>query len=70
MVIERIKEIAALSPEEKLILAAELWRENAIGEAEEADPQMAAMLQERLARHEADPHERPWEAIRDELLAR
>ena len=71
MVSESIPALASLSPSQKLVLAAELWRDNAIGDSEEPDPAIVAMLRERLAAYEANPEAvSTWDEVKARLRRR
>lgn len=68
MVLESIPALAQLTPDERLILAAELWRENAVGETEEPDPAIVSLLQERMAQYEASPESvSTWDEVKARL---
>jgi putative addiction module component (TIGR02574 family) len=56
MILETIPAVLALSMEEKLLLAGEIWREASSG-AEPVSPEMAALLDERIAAYQDNPQE-------------
>jgi len=70
MIAESIPQLRSLSSDEKILLAAELWRE-AIGVEEDApSPQLVAALRERLAYHREHPEEvSTWEEVRARILS-
>lgn len=69
MIAERLPEIAALSPQEKWILAGELW--DAVAEDPAAVPQNEAqreLIRERWEEFQANPGQgTTWEAIQRRL---
>ncbi len=68
MVMESIPALMGLTSDEKLILAAELWRENTSGAEDEPDPVVVSLLRERLARYRADPSAvSSWEEVKARL---
>lgn len=70
MIAESIPQLRSLSSDEKILLAAELWRE-AVGVDEGAPtPEMVAALRERLAYHREHPEEvSTWEEVRARILS-
>ena len=56
MILETIPAIQSLSVEEKLLLAGEIWRE-AAASAEPVSPEMAALLDERIAAFRERPQD-------------
>jgi putative addiction module component (TIGR02574 family) len=64
MILETIPAIQALTVEEKLLLAGEIWRE-ASAAAEPVSPEMAALLDERIAAY----RERPQDVLSTEQVA-
>jgi putative addiction module component (TIGR02574 family) len=54
MILESIPAIASLSVEEKLRLISEIW--NAVSSEPDLTPEVAELLDSRLAAYEADPH--------------
>jgi len=56
MILETIPAIQALSVEEKLLLAGEIWRE-ASAAAGPISPEMAALLDERIAAYRDHPQD-------------
>jgi len=70
MISEKIPAIADLSPEEKLILAGELWTSSTDHSQEQPDPQIVALLQERLAQYQANPEAvSPWSEVKERILS-
>lgn len=70
MIAETIPGLADLSPDEKIVLAAELWRDAIGSEALPADPELVAALRERLEHHEQHPDEvSSWEDVRQRIAA-
>jgi putative addiction module component (TIGR02574 family) len=55
MILETIPAIQALTVEEKLLLAGEIWREASA--AEPISPELAAMLDERIAAYREHPQD-------------
>ena len=70
MIAESIPQLRSLSSDEKILLAAELWRE-AVGRDDDApSPQLVAALRERLADHREHPEEvSTWEEVRARILS-
>jgi hypothetical protein len=71
MIAETIPGLRSLSADQKIILAAELWRE-AVGEGgADPDAELIEALQERLNYHRAHPQEvSGWEAVRSRIVGR
>ena len=69
VIAETIPALAALSPEEKILLAAELWQQAVGGrEAVEPNPELIEALRERLAHYHSDPEQtRTWEEVRQRI---
>ncbi len=68
MIAETIPAIQMLSTEDKLLLAAELWREVADLTPEEPNPAIAGMLQARVREYEADPSKvSTWEEVKERM---
>lgn len=70
MIAETIPGLNALTSDQKIILAAELWRD-AVGESAEApDPKIVQALNERLKFHEANPNQvSTWDQVRARIIA-
>jgi putative addiction module component (TIGR02574 family) len=71
MIAETIPGLKDLSQDQKIILAAELWRD-AVGVAEDKpDPELVAALNERLDHYRANPNQvATWEDVRARLISR
>lgn len=70
MVLESIPALSQLTSDERLILAAELWRENAVNTDDEADPEIVTMLRERLERYQTRPEAvSTWAEVKARLAA-
>jgi hypothetical protein len=71
MIAETIPALRALSSDQKIILAAELWRE-AVGEgSSEPGPALIDALKERLQFYHKHPDEvSSWEEVRSRIAAR
>lgn len=63
MILETIPAIQALTVDEKLVLAGEIWRE-ASAAAEPISPELAALLDERIAAY----RERPQDVLTTEQV--
>jgi putative addiction module component (TIGR02574 family) len=71
MIVEQLPEVQKLSPEDKLVLAAELFEEAADCSAEAPDQDMLAILNERLAEYRANPEAAaPWSEVKARILCR
>jgi len=71
MIVEQLPEVQKLSPEDKLVLAAELFEEAADWSAEAPDQDMLAILNERLAEYRANPEAAvPWSEVKARILRR
>ena len=71
MIADSIPQLSSLSSDEKILLAAELWREAAGGEGEAPDPKLVAALRERLAYHCEHPGDvSTWAEVRARILSR
>jgi len=69
MISERYPDLLALSDEDKLQLAGELWKDVVGGVAEE-DPALAALIAARLAEYQAHPEQvSSWTDVKARLLA-
>ena len=69
MIVERLPEVQKLSPEMKLVLAAELFEEVADGTAEDPDPELLAILNQRLVQYRANPGAAlPWSEVKARIL--
>ena len=64
MILETIPAIQALTVEEKLLLAGEIWREAAAA-AEPISPELAALLDDRIAAY----RDRPQDVLTTEQVA-
>ena len=70
MIAESIPQLRSLTSDEKILLAAELWREAVGQEDEQPTPALAAALRERLAWYREHPTEvSTWEEVRARILA-
>ncbi|WP_166443023.1 addiction module protein [Phragmitibacter flavus] len=73
MIAETIPALAALSPDDKILLAAELWQDAVSDDSEASDPNPALIeaIQERLAHYRAHPDEvSTWNDVRKRLSSR
>lgn len=71
MIAETIPGLSALSADQKIMLAAELWREAVAETAETPDPEIVQALRERLDYHVKHPDQvSTWEAVRSKIAAR
>ena len=71
MIAESIPQLSSLSSDEKILLAAELWREAAGGDGDVPDPKLVAALRERLAYHREHPGDvSTWAEVRARILSR
>jgi putative addiction module component (TIGR02574 family) len=72
MIAEKIPQIRMLSPEEKMLLAAELWDDVAAhGNEWQPDPEFIAGMQQQLEDYRRDPSEgRTWEQMKANIIAR
>ncbi|TDU71239.1 putative addiction module component (TIGR02574 family) [Prosthecobacter fusiformis] len=71
MVLESIPALTKLTSDERLILAAELWRENIVNEEGDTDPEMVQMLRERLEKYQTQPEAvSTWDDVKARLTAR
>jgi hypothetical protein len=70
MIAETIPALRDLSSDQKIILAAELWRD-AIGQGEnDPNPALVEALKERLDFHRKHPDDvSTWEAVRSRIIA-
>lgn len=64
MILERLPEVKNLSPEEKEILADELWAD--LGHSNHDDPDIKPLL-ERLLEHRASEPAIPWETLKQQI---
>lgn len=70
MIAETIPGLAGLSPDDKILLAAELWQEAVGSEALPPDPELVAVLRERLEHYHDHPDDvSSWEEVRRRILA-
>ena len=71
MISETIPELRSLSSDQKIILAAELWREAVGPTATEPNPALVQALRERLDYFREHPDEvSTWEAVRARIVSR
>jgi len=69
MILEKLEEVRALSPEEKVILAGELWREAADNSVIDVNPALTELLRQRLREYHANPDAvSSWEDVKARLL--
>ncbi len=69
MIVEQLPEVQKLSPEMKLALAAELFEEAADWSSEDADPELLAILNERLVEYRANQGaSSPWSEVKARIL--
>jgi putative addiction module component (TIGR02574 family) len=69
MIAENIPQLNSLSSDEKILLAAELWRQAAGEKGEAPNPELVAALRERLAYYREHPTEvSTWEEVRARIL--
>ncbi|MBU6179261.1 MAG: addiction module protein [Verrucomicrobia bacterium] len=69
MIVEQLPEVQKLSPEMKLALAAELFEEATEFLPGSPDPEVVALLDERLAEYRAKPEETaPWSEVKARIL--
>ena len=64
MILERMPEVKNLTPEEKEILADELWAD--LGHSNHEDPDIKPMLERLLEQREADSTI-PWEDMKKQI---
>jgi hypothetical protein len=70
VIAERIPELATLSSDDKILLAAELWHDAVGSEAETPNPALLVALRERLDHYYAHPEEGSgWDDVRRRILA-
>ncbi len=70
MIAESIPQLSSLSSDEKILLAAELWREAAGGEGETPDPKLVEAFRERLAYYREHPAEvSTWPEVRARIVS-
>lgn len=70
MIAETIPALKDLSAEQKVLLAAELWRDAVADDNEAPDPKLVEALRERLAYYKEHPDEvSTWEEVRARVLA-
>ena len=71
MIAETIPALKNLSAEQKILLAAELWRDAVGADDETPDPKLVEALRERLTYYQQHPDEvSTWEDVRARILAR
>jgi hypothetical protein len=64
MILERLPEVKNLTPEEKEILADELWAD--LGHSNHEDPDIKPLLERLLEQREADSTV-PWEDLKKQI---
>lgn len=70
MIAETILGLSALSSDQKILLAAELWR-SAVGEGvEKPNLELIRALRERLDDYRSNPEGSTWEEVRARILSR
>ena len=70
MIAESIPQLSSLSSDEKILLAAELWRDAAGDHGEPPEPKLVAALRERLAWYREHPTEvSTWAEVRARILS-
>jgi len=71
MIAETIPALSALSSDDKILLAAELWQDAVGTEVESPDPTLVEALRERLEYFHSHPDEgSTWEEVRNRLQSR
>ena len=71
MIAENIPELRSLSSDEKILLAAELWRDAVSGEIGSPSPALVQALRERLDYYVEHPEEiSTWEEVRARIASR
>jgi hypothetical protein len=71
MIAETIPELRSLSSDQKILLAAELWRDAVGGEVETPSPALVQALCERLDYHHEHPDQvSTWEEVRARIALR
>ena len=69
MIAETIPALNSLSADQKILLAAELWRDAVGGDAKEPNAALVEALQERLDAYRKNPeHVSSWEQVRSRLV--
>lgn len=69
MIVDEYPELQRLSPERKLTLAAELFKDVTDCQAENPDPEIIKFLDDRLAEYEKDPSSgSPWRDVKARIL--
>jgi hypothetical protein len=69
MIAETIPALSSLSADQKILLAAELWREAVGGASKEPNPKLVEALQERLDAYRKTPDEvSSWEQVRSRIV--
>ena len=70
MIAENIPQLGSLSSDEKILLAAELWRDAVGGEAEIPNAALVEALRERLDYYREHPEQvSTWEEVRARIAA-
>jgi hypothetical protein len=71
MIAETIPGLGALSPDQKIILAAELWRDAAGRAGDDPSPALVKALNERLGFDRQHPEQvSTWEEVRSRIVRR
>lgn len=71
MIAEHIPELRSLSSDEKILLAAELWRDAVGAETECPNPTLVEALRERLDYYREHPEQvSTWEEVRARIVMR
>ena len=71
MIAENIPELRSLSSDEKILLAAELWRDAVGGTTETPSPALIQALRERLDYYRQHPEQvSTWEEVRARIASR
>ena len=71
MIAEHIPELRSLSSDEKILLAAELWRDAVGAETESPSPTLVEALRERLDYYREHPEQvSTWEEVRARIVMR
>ena len=69
MIVETLPEVQRLTPEHKLVLAAELFEDATAHEGGEPDPEIVRILDQRLQEYRDDPDSAsPWSAVKARIL--
>jgi putative addiction module component (TIGR02574 family) len=69
MIAETIPALNSLSADQKILLAAELWRDAVGGVSKEPNPALVEALQERLDAYRKNPEQvSSWEQVRSRIV--